>query len=784
MLRSCCRSRVAFAVCSLALLTLASCSGQSSPTAATVNGGTGLTGASAQSGAASAPASTPLFTGVPALPHDADVDPAVIRARRSSAVGEQGLYGSQAGEFEQHTAHVDAADHSCVLQPGPGELSWALYGFGDLLPGDLPLVIDLYPLGEQPSGPVYIGISDFTRGTWDWMAFDVSQQEYPFTIPTTANPISPGAMLYVVVATWDAVPLAIGRLGLVLDCPAPPPDGFAVEPGDGVQTPVHLSWVDPAISFDPDGAGPQQFAFNGVQIQRAVSADGPWSDLDVASPGITDFNDPGSIGNPPPDGNYYYRLMTLVTGAVLKPGFVLPGGVTQTINQLIAKFTFTPTFGGAGLNVSFNGGSSTRVGGPFKNIQWDYEGDGVYDYATTAKLTTSHIYPKLGRYYPTLKLTMDIGGGATMTDSMTGFVAIDDKRGDWSQSGRNSLHNSRSPFRGPKTATVRGSYTAPSAFAGISCGVGNLAYGDVYAACGDGNLYYMNASCGFLRKVALPAGAMSPPAVDRYGDVWVNYSSGLLTRKLACVWSDLSVHSYPPTKMTGDPVVTPDGLFVVAAAGGSVYMALTEPGPKTWYAWVYTLPAGQTSTTPAVDPSGFVYIGTDGGGLYKLNNLGVLLWKMSISFGLRNPVIGNDGTIYVVVNNNTLSAFRFDGLNYWQTIAVGGEILSGPAVAGDGNLYVSTLNGEVHAFTPGPAGGWEPYPFYTDVSGEFLTAPVIDGDGNLYLLAADGRVVSLTRKLFFRWAYDLGAVPSGTGLALGNDGTLYIGGTSKLVGLK
>ena len=119
---------------------------------------------------------------IPAPPRDTPVSSAVIRARRTAAVGEIGLLGSQAGQLEQTTAHVDLDEHSCVLQPGADQLSWAMYAFPDLLPEDLPMLLTLYPLGEQPSGPCYVGLSDFNRGTWDWLTIDIPQHALPVPV--------------------------------------------------------------------------------------------------------------------------------------------------------------------------------------------------------------------------------------------------------------------------------------------------------------------------------------------------------------------------------------------------------------------------------------------------------------------------------------------------------------------------------------------------------------------------------------------------------------------------
>lgn len=724
----------------------------------------------------SAPAAPPTLGGLPLLPHDALVDADAIRGRRSAAVGNMGLLGSQALVYDQSSAQIDPEEQSCVLTPGAGQLSWAMYGFINLLPEDSLLMLSVYPLGVAPQGPCYVALSDYSRGVWDWAGFAVPQLDYARPIPQAAGALSPGGTIYVVVATWHATPLAIGHLALQLDCAAPPPEGFDVADGDGVALPVHLSWIDPAVTYDPDGPGPQQYGYNGIPVQRALDPLGQWDDLMQLPPGTASFDDQGTLGSQ--GGGYYYRLMTLATGANLLPGVPLPGRINLTVNLLQAKFTISPATGSPGVNVTLNAASSIHVGGALKNVLWDFDGNGTWDKDTVPTLAVSHVYPALGRYNPRLKLVMNLGGGVTMTDIAAGFLAVGDLRGDWSQLGRNPQHTGFSPLRGPRTATVRGSYAAGGTFYGPSV----AADGTVYAANTDGYIYYLSPNCKLLRKIGLGSAGLSTPAVSRYGYLWLNVASGIAAKQLACVWSNLTVHKYAPVVMTGDPVVTPDGLFVTAADANILYVARPDAsGWPTWYYWAHVFPTGTEASTPAVDAAGQVYVAADTV-LYKLSAAGKLIWKSNtLPWPMHDPAVAPDGSVYVPMNN-VLYAFDLSGFNKWASIMTDASRCIGAlAIAGDGNIYVSTNGGRVHAFTPG---GWEPYAAYSSPGTQFRSPPVIDGDGNLFLLTAGGSVIALTKKLFLRWSYDLGAAAGTSGLALGNDGTLYAGGTNKLVGLK
>ena len=317
-------------------------------------------------------------------------------------------------DLEQATAQVDNTEHSCVLSPGGAQLSWAMYDFPNLLPEDAPLAFSLLPLGELPPNPCYLGFADYLRGTWNWTELGVGQEQYNVGVGAGAGALSPGGSLYVVVATYGT-PLAIGGLRLQLDCPAPPPDGFMVEPGDGDMLLAHLSWIDPALSFDPDGSGARA-----VRLRRRAAAtrhapDGPWTDAVQLPPGTTGWDDPLSIsGNPLPEGNFYYHIMTLVTGATPLSGVSRFGGLDLTAALMFeAKFTMSPASGNSGQLVVFDGTGSLTVGGSLTSVKWDFDGDGKFDETTTPALTTTHTYASAGRYYPRLLLVEDVGGGSS-----------------------------------------------------------------------------------------------------------------------------------------------------------------------------------------------------------------------------------------------------------------------------------------------------------------------------------------------------------------------------------
>jgi PKD repeat protein len=69
--------------------------------------------------------------------------------------------------------------------------------------------------------------------------------------------------------------------------------------------------------------------------------------------------------------------------------------------------TATPTSGFAPLVVNFNG--SVIDDGVIVLYEWDFDGDGVYDYSSTTSAAISHTYQSAGIFAATLRVTDDVG---------------------------------------------------------------------------------------------------------------------------------------------------------------------------------------------------------------------------------------------------------------------------------------------------------------------------------------------------------------------------------------
>ena len=169
---------------------------------------------------------------------------------------------------------------------------------------------------------------------------------------------------------------------------------------------------------------------------------------------------------------------------------------------------------------------------------------------------------------------------------------------------------------------------------------------------------------------------------------------------------------------------------------------------------------------------------------------GTVLWTFQAGKSIESsPVIGKDGTIYFGSHDGFLYALNSDGTEKWKFDAgpavydkrwdVTKSIMATPAIAKDGTIYVYSSANYLFALNPE---GKEKWRFKIKWDNDFWSSPVIGDDGTIYV--GSGRAENLPGfkgGLFAinpdgkeKWFYDTGngvTMP----IAIGNDGTLYLG---------
>ena len=199
--------------------------------------------------------------------------------------------------------------------------------------------------------------------------------------------------------------------------------------------------------------------------------------------------------------------------------------------------------------------------------------------------------------------------------------------------------------------------------------------------------------------------------------------------------------------------------------------------------WAFNT-GGAVESSPAIGSDGTIYVGSSDawpktdGRIYAINPDGSKKWSIRTKESVSSsPTIGKDGTIYIASLDEKLHAINPDGSVKWRYSTIGWP--GNPVVANDGTIYIKhvvkvrrTFNWEhirdaVDAINPDGSKKWEFS--LRDVS---FASPVISSDGTIYLGASDRTLYAINSDGSKKWEYNTGDrsyKPS-----IGRDGTIYV----------
>jgi outer membrane protein assembly factor BamB len=253
---------------------------------------------------------------------------------------------------------------------------------------------------------------------------------------------------------------------------------------------------------------------------------------------------------------------------------------------------------------------------------------------------------------------------------------------------------------------------------------------------------------------------------------------------------------FEPGRALYSPVIGRDGTIYVQDATYLVH-ALSPGGDLLWtygdFGPFVRRDVGQHC--PAVGADGTVYVGADG--LHALDPAtGRRLWHFPGEKPghecMASPVVGEDGTIYVMIGEDRLYAVRPNGTQAWALAFAGGGdrwemSFSTPAIGQDGVLYLATEGqdlgepfSQVYAILPTGAVQWS----YPVDGGRFVRAsPVVGADGTIYVATKaggpelDARVIALSPDGAKRWHFSLERASADVYCtpSVSDDGLLYFG---------
>lgn len=252
--------------------------------------------------------------------------------------------------------------------------------------GDAPLIVAFTGSG---TGTIVRYEWDFDgNGTFDYDSASTGNTTYTYTQPGTYNPI-----------------FRVTNNAGMMDYDAP-----------------HTIYVGPVTVFatasPATGNAPLNVTFNGyvrgLGSGRAVVK----YEWDFEGDGIFDWNNTSS---PKTTKNYTrggtYAAVLRVTDNLGNQAY---GSVTVVVNKVgpTATNNATPTSGPVPLLVTLNG-SGSDADGSIVLYEWDYDGDGVYDWFSTSAGNTFFTYTAVGIYTATLRVTDNDGLTATASRTIT-----------------------------------------------------------------------------------------------------------------------------------------------------------------------------------------------------------------------------------------------------------------------------------------------------------------------------------------------------------------------------
>lgn len=164
--------------------------------------------------------------------------------------------------------------------------------------------------------------------------------------------------------------------------------------------------------------------------------------------------------------------------------------------------------------------------------------------------------------------------------------------------------------------------------------------GSIYVGSMSGNLYCISRSGSTNWTFSLGSGTYSSPSIGNDGTIYIGSETG----PVRAINANGSLRrTYPVSQVESTPVIDQAGNIYFGSR--SRFFCFSSDGVAKWGANGISLPV---SGSAAIAADGAVYVSSYFGDSLALNSVGSVLWYFHSGSAFASPLIGTNGTIYLV----------------------------------------------------------------------------------------------------------------------------------------